>query len=111
MGDGIDAVAQVTKSGYVFLLDRESGTPLFPIEERPFPPSDLLGEEAWPTQPIPLKPPPFARQRFDEDDITDLSPESHAYVLERFRQTRSNGQFVPPSTQGTMIYPGIRWRS
>ena len=106
-GERIDAVAQVTKSGYVFLLDRETGEPLFPVEERLFPASDLRGEEAWPTQPIPLKPAPFARQRFDEDDITDISPESHAYVLERFLTARSDGQFVPPSTQGTMIYPGF----
>lgn len=106
-GERIDAVAQVTKSGYVFLLNRETGEPLFPVEERSFPASDLRGEEAWPTQPIPLKPAPFARQRFDEDDITDISPESHAYVLERFLTARSDGQFVPPSTQGTMIYPGF----
>jgi len=106
-GKSIDAVAQVTKTGHLFLLDRETGEPLFPVEERSFPPSDLIGEEAWPTQPIPLKPPPFARQRFDESDITDISPESHAYVRERFIKTRSNGQYVPPSTQGTMIYPGF----
>jgi len=106
-GRRIDAVAQITKSGHVFLLDRETGEPLFPVEERPFPPSDLQGEEAWPTQPIPTKPLPFARQAFTEDDITDLSPEAHAYVLERLRQVRSAGQFVPPSTQGTIIYPGF----
>ena len=106
-GRQIDAVAQVTKSGHVFLLDRMTGEPLFPVEEQSFPASDLRGEEAWPRQPIPLKPAPFARQRFEEADITDLSPESHAYVLERFRSVRSNGQFVPPSTQGTMIFPGF----
>ncbi|MCY3593613.1 MAG: PQQ-binding-like beta-propeller repeat protein [Bacteroidetes bacterium] len=106
-GHRIDAVAQVTKSGHVFLLDRQTGVPLFPVEEQEFPPSDLYGEEAWPTQPIPLKPPPFARQRFDEEDITDISQESHDYVLERFRQVRSNGQFVPPSVEGTIIYPGF----
>ena len=106
-GQQIDAVAQVTKSGHVFLLDRMTGEPLFPVEEQSFPASDLRGEEAWPRQPIPLKPAPFARQRFEEADITDLSPESHAYVLERFRSVRSNGQFVPPSTQGTMIFPGF----
>ncbi len=106
-GRRIDAVAQVTKSGYVFLLDRDTGTPLFPVEERPFPASDLEGEEAWPTQPIPLKPPPFARQRFEEEDVTNISQESHDYVLERLRQVRSDGQFVPPSVQGTIIYPGF----
>ena len=106
-GQRVDAVAQVTKSGHVFLLDRETGEPLFPVEERSFPASDLRGEEAWATQPIPLKPAPFARQQFEEEDITDISPESHAYVLERFKTARSNGQFVPPSTQGTMIFPGF----
>ncbi len=102
-----DAVAQVTKSGHLFLLDRDTGEPLFPVEEHDFPPSDLRGEVAWPTQRLPTTPAPFARQRFEEADITDLSPESHAYVRERFLQTRSNGQFVPPSMQGTMIFPGF----
>lgn len=106
-GRRIEAVAQVTKSGHVFLLDRDTGIPLFPVEERPFPPSDLEGEQAWPTQPIPLKPPPFARQKFDEEDVTNISQESHDYVLERLRQVRSDGQFVPPSIQGTIIYPGF----
>ena len=106
-GKRIDAVAQVTKSGHVFLLDRDTGEPLFPVEERPFPPSDLHGEETWPTQPIPVAPPPFARQRFDESDITDISEEAHAYALERFRQIRSDGPYIPPSTQGTMIFPGF----
>lgn len=106
-GKRIDAVAQITKSGHVFLLDRETGQPLFPVEERPYPESDLLGEEAWPTQPLPTKPPAFARQRFDESNITDISPEATAYVLERFRAVKSAGLFVPPSIQGTMIYPGF----
>ncbi len=106
-GQQIDAVAIATKSGYVFVFDRETGEPLFPIEERPFPPSDLLGEESWPTQPIPTAPPPFARQYFGEQDITDISPAATRYVTEIFRTARSDGQFVPPSTQGTMIYPGF----
>ena len=101
------AVAQVTKSAHVFLFDRETGTPLFPIEERPVPASDLEGEQAWPTQPLPLTPPPFARQVLTEDDLTDISPASHAAVLERFRQMRSGGQFVPTSTDGTVIFPGL----
>lgn len=106
-GQLIDAVAQATKSGYVFLLDRETGKPLFPVEERPFPPSDLIGEAAWPTQPIPTLPPPFARQAFTEADITQISPEAHTYVTNIFKEVRSAGQFIPPSTQGTMIYPGF----
>jgi quinoprotein glucose dehydrogenase len=106
-GRRVDAVAQVTKSGHVFVFDRETGTPLFPIEERPVPPSDLKGEAAWPTQPLPLAPPAFARQRLTEDDLTTISPAAHAAVLSQFRKTRSNGQFVPPSTQGTVIFPGF----
>ncbi|MCY4171799.1 MAG: PQQ-binding-like beta-propeller repeat protein [Bacteroidetes bacterium] len=106
-GQKIDAVAQVTKSGHVFLLDRDSGIPLFPIEERAFPASDLNGEITWPTQPIPLKPPPFARQRFGKEDITNISHESYQYVADRFGEIRSNGQFVPPSLDGTMIFPGF----
>jgi len=103
----IDAVSQATKSGHVFVFDRETGAPLFPIEERSVPASDLKGERAWPTQPVPVKPPPFARQAFTEADATDLSPASRAAVLERLRRVRSGGQFVPPSTQGTVIFPGF----
>lgn len=103
----LDAVAQVTKSGYVFLLNRETGEPLFPVEERPFPPSDLKGEATWPTQPIPTLPPPFARQEFSEADITDISPEAHAYVATILDTVRSAGQFVPPSKEGTVIFPGF----
>ena len=106
-GQQVDAVAVATKSGFVFVFDRETGESLFPIEEHSFPASDLVGEEAWPTQPIPTAPPPFARQYFGEEDITDISPEATAFVLDIFRTARSNGQFVPPSTQGTMIYPGF----
>jgi quinoprotein glucose dehydrogenase len=106
-GKRVDAVAQVTKSGHVFLLERGTGRPLFPVEERPVPPSDLEGEEAWPTQPFPVKPAPFARQRLTESDLTDLSPEAHAAVRERFRKLRSGGQFVPPSVEGTVVFPGF----
>jgi quinoprotein glucose dehydrogenase len=106
-GRVIDALAQATKSGHVFVFDRATGEPLFPIEERPVPPSDLKGEQAWPSQPVPRKPPAFARQSFTEEDATDVSPASRAAVLERLRRVRSGGQFVPPSTQGTMIFPGF----
>jgi quinoprotein glucose dehydrogenase len=106
-GKKVDAVAQVTKSGHVFLFERETGRPLFPIEERPAPPSDLEGESAWPTQPLPVLPRPFARQRLTEADLNDLDPESHRDLLERFRRLRSNGQWVPPSREGTVIFPGF----
>jgi quinoprotein glucose dehydrogenase len=106
-GRRIDAVAQTTKSGHVFVFNRETGESLFPIEERQVPASDLEGEQAWPTQPLPLKPRPFARQQFTEAEVTDASPEAREAVLARLRTVRSGGQFVPPSTQGTVIFPGF----
>ena len=106
-GIKIDAVAQVTKSGYVFLLDRDSGKPLFTIEERPVKKSDLKGEEAWPTQPFPLKPPPFARQQFSKEEITNISPEANEYVKTIWSKTRAGEQFIPPSAEGTMYFPGF----
>jgi quinoprotein glucose dehydrogenase len=109
MHDGrkVDAVAQVTKSGHVFVFNRETGEPLFPIEERPVPASDLIGEAAWPTQPLPTKPAPFARQVFSADQITDLSPEAHRAVQERFVKIRPHVPFMPPSREGTVIFPGF----
>ena len=106
-GRKTDAVAQVTKTGFVFLLDRETGKPLFPVQERPVPASDLEGEASWPTQPIPLKPPPFLRQAFTEQEITDLSSEAHEFVLRRFQQTRGRKIFTPPSREGTIVFPGF----
>lgn len=106
-GRRVDAAAQITKSGHVFVFDRVTGEPLHPIEEVPVPPSDLEGEETWPTQPVPLRPPPFARQAFTEDLVTDLSPESREAVLARLREIRTGRPFIPPSTQGTMIFPGF----
>lgn len=106
-GRQIEAVAQITKHAQVFLFDRVSGEPLFPIEERPVPPSDLPGEQAWPTQPFPLRPPPFAPQRLTEAHLTDRTPEAQAAALARFREIRSAGQFVPPSREGSVIFPGF----
>jgi quinoprotein glucose dehydrogenase len=106
-GKRIDAVAQVTKSAYVFLFDRLTGEPLFPIEEVAVPPSDLPGEIASQTQPVPSKPPVFSREVFGEDDVTDISPESHAYVLDRLKRYRTGRQFIPPSREGTIIFPGF----
>jgi quinoprotein glucose dehydrogenase len=106
-GRKIDAVAQITKSGHVFVFNRDTGEPLFPIEERQVPASDLQGEAAWSTQPLPLKPAPFARQLFTYNEITDLSPESHRDVLERFERVRPHVPFAPPSTLGTIIFPGF----
>jgi quinoprotein glucose dehydrogenase len=106
-GRPTDAVSQITKSGFVFLFDRVTGKPLFPIEERPAPASDLDGERAWPTQPIPTKPAPFARQRFSESEVTDISPSARAAVLERFRRLRTGDLFLPPSREGTIVLPGF----
>ena len=94
----IDAVAQIAKSGFVFLFDRESGKPLFPIEERAVPASNLTGERTWPTQPFPLKPIPFARQALGESDVTDPK---------RFRALRSGALFTPPSREGSVVLPGF----
>lgn len=102
-----DAVAQVTKTGYVFVLDRATGKPLFEVEERAAPASDVPGEAAWPTQPVPLKPPPFSHQGFTEGDITNISPEAHRAALERFKTLRSGSAFTPPSLRGTIISPGF----
>lgn len=106
-GKMVDAVAQTTKSGHVFVFNRETGEPLFPIEERIVPPSDLQGESAWPTQPFPTKPPPFARQVFSAGEITDISPESRKAVLERWIKVRPHTPFLPPSREGTIIFPGF----
>lgn len=106
-GKLVDAVAQVTKSGHVFVFNRETGEPLFPIEETAVPSSDLQGEAAWPTQPLPTKPAPFARQLFTYNEITDISPESHRQVLETFSHIKPHAPFMPPSEQGTIIFPGF----
>lgn len=105
-GEKKDAVAQVTKSGFVFLFDRENGKPLFPIEEIPVPPSDLDGEQAWSTQPVPVKPPPFARQIFTEDMISPLTSDT-ALLKEKFKGLKTGRPFIPPSKEGTIIFPGF----
>ena len=106
-GNRIDAIAQITKSGHVFIFERETGDPLFPIEHREVPDSDVEGEKLAATQPLPLQPPPFARQTFTEDMVTKRTPEAHESVLKRFRQLRSGDQFTPPSLQGTILLPGF----
>ncbi|MGM9508263.1 outer membrane protein assembly factor BamB family protein [Larkinella sp. GY13] len=104
----IDAVAQVTKHGFVFVFNRETGEPLFPIEERKVPMSHLPGEEAWPTQPFPLKPKPFARQHMTEADLTRYSTAGHDSIVKKFRSMRYEGLFTPPDLKGTLMLPGTR---
>ena len=106
-GKKVDALVQVSKMGFVFVFDRATGKPLFPIEERPVPPSDIPGEVLSRTQPFPVKPPPISRQGFSEQDVAAITPEKHAYLLERFRKLRAGGIYTPPSTQGTLILPGF----
>jgi quinoprotein glucose dehydrogenase len=106
-GRRIDAVAQVTKHGYVFLFDRQTGEPLFPVRERAVPASDLKDEAAWPTQPLPVAPPPFARQRFTEAEVTNRTPAAREYVLSRLETLRTGQPFIPPSREGTVIFPGF----
>ena len=106
-GKPVDAVAQITKSGHVYVFERATGKPLFPIEERAVPTDGADGEYASSRQPLPLKPPPFGRQVLTEEMLTKRTPEAHAAVLERFRKVRSEGQFVPPTLQGTIVFPGF----
>lgn len=103
----VDAVAQITKSGHVLAFERESGRPLFPIEFRAAPASEIEGEVLAKMQPLPLKPPPFARQIFTEEMITRRTPQAHQAVRERLRTLRSAGQFAPPSFEGTVVFPGF----
>jgi quinoprotein glucose dehydrogenase len=105
-GRVIDAVAQITKSGHVFVFERATGKPLFPIEYRSVSTTGVEGEKLAATQPFPLSPPPFSRQVLTEDMLTRRTPEAHKAVLERFRKVQSRGQFTPPSLEGTVIFPG-----
>lgn len=107
-GKKVDAVAQVTKMGMVFVFNRETGEPIFPIEERPVPSTDLLGEEVWSTQPFPRKPLPFVRHQFSEADITDISPESHQHVLDKLKGVKMGSIYSPHSIEGTVQFPGTR---
>ncbi|MGA8597710.1 MAG: PQQ-binding-like beta-propeller repeat protein [Bryobacteraceae bacterium] len=106
-GKEVDAVAQPTKSGFVYVFERETGKPLFPIGTRAYPASDVDGEITAPTQPLPLKPAPFARQRLTEDILTTRTKEAHDAVLAQFQKLKSAGQFIPPSREGTIIFPGF----
>src|SRR5690606_6480123 len=105
-GKKTDAVAQITKQGYVFVFDRETGEPLFPIEEKAAPPSDVPGAQAWPTQPVPVKPAPYARQTFTADDINPYA-ENREELIALFHQSRYEGPFTPLTERGTIIYPGL----
>ena len=105
-GKTIEAVAQVTKTGYVYLFDRLTGKPLFDIKDIPVPASDIPGELAAKTQPIPVKPPPFAVQFLDETNVTNIGEANRESVLQQLRSIRGGPAFIPPSKQGSLVIPG-----
>jgi glucose dehydrogenase len=107
-GRAIDAVVQTTKQGFVFVFDRTNGQPLFPIEYKRYPASDVPGEVAADTQPLPTKPRPFARQVLTEQMLTTRTPEAHKWALEQLATFRNGGQFLPFSVgKPTIIFPGF----
>lgn len=112
-GVPIDAIVQVTKTGLVFVLNRETGTPLFPIEERPVPRSDIPGEVSSPTQPFPSRPPPLVRLGLGTEDLWDVDPKHHDRCSEWLAELRNDGVFTPPSLRGTLMRPytagGANW--
>ncbi|WPV01934.1 pyrroloquinoline quinone-dependent dehydrogenase [Mucilaginibacter sp. cycad4] len=107
-GKKIDAVAQVTKTGFVFILDRNTGLPIYPVEEKPVPAvSGLLGEKLSPTQPVPTLPKPFVRQVFLEKDLNNIVPaSSYEMIKEKLAGYNTGNMFNPPSLQGTISFPG-----
>ena len=106
-GKRIDAVAQPSKQGFLFVFDRVTGKPVFPIEERAVPQSDVPGERTAPTQPFALKPEPYARQALTEDMLTRRTPQAHAEAVARFRRMRSGGPFMPFAVgKDTIVFPG-----
>ena len=106
-GKKVDAVAQGSKHGNLFVFDRVTGEPLWPIEEKPVPASTLRGEQAWPTQPFPTKPAPLMRQRYTEDDVSPISPEALALTRDRIRLSPNFGPFPTPSLKETIMFPGF----
>jgi glucose dehydrogenase len=106
-GRNVDVVAQASKQGFLYVLDRVTGKPIWPIEEKPVPQSDVPGEKASPTQPFPTAPPPFARQSFTEKDINPyLTEQEQATVRELLKNSRNEGLYTPPSLRGTIQMPG-----
>lgn len=105
-GEPLDAVVAPTKTGFLFVFDRVTGEPVWPIEEHPVPQSDVPGERTSPTQPFPTLPEPFATQGFTANDVIDFTPELEAQALAVLKHYRVGPMFTPPSLQGTVVMPG-----
>ena len=106
-GKRVDAVVQLTKQGFAFVFDRVTGRPIWPIEERPVPRSDVPGEASWPTQPFPTKPPAFESQGVTLDDAFDATPQLKERALAELKKYRLGPLYTPPSMQGTVVLPGV----
>lgn len=105
-GRRVKALAQITKQGYIYTFDRLTGAPIWPIDEKPVPPSDVPGEKASPTQPIPSKPAPFEYQGVAPGDLADFTPEIRALAEKAIQGYRTGPLFTPPSLEGTIVRPG-----
>lgn len=105
-GRRVPAVVVATKMGFIYVLHRETGEPLFPVEELPVPASDVPGEEAWPTQPFPTLPEPLHPMGLEPDDVWGPTPADVEACRAEVERLRWEGMFTPPSTQGTLLYPG-----
>ena len=118
-GKRVPAVVEFSKNGLLYVLDRLTGKPVWGVEERPVPASDVPGEAAWPTQPFPLKPPPLTRLSMTKEKVSNISPESHAYCLEQFEKFKTLGPFTPfsvkeprlvfPSSMGGADWAGVSY--
>lgn len=112
-GEAKDVVVQLTKMGLTFVLNRDTGEPIFPVVDLPVPESDVPGEEAWPTQPFPVLPPPLTRLQVTKADLTTITPASHDTALKQFKQHKSGFVYTPASLEGTITMPshqgGVEW--
>ena len=105
-GEKTDIIAQGTKMGLLFVFDRVTGEPLWPIEERPIAASKIKEVQAWPTQPFPTKPEPLMRQRYTENDISNISPRAEQISRDVYEQSGNYGSYPPPSLEQTIMFPG-----